>query len=374
MKIFLVGSGTGGHFYPLIAVAEVLRHKAVSEGLDFDIAFMGPEPYDAAELTRLGIRFVSCPAGKVRRYLSLANLFDFFKTIFGVLLAFLKLLFEYPDVIFSKGGYTSVPILLAAWVLRIPVVVHESDAVVGRATKLGARFAKYIAVSYADVAGKFPANKTALTGIPIREVMRAPLQLAAQELPATFNVALPTVLVIGGSSGAERINLLITQSLDTLLPSYNVIHQTGKQQFAVEEELGKDVVAKDLQGRYLPLPYLTGEEMHRMLTIADVIISRSGSGAIFEIALHEKPSILIPIPETISHDQVSNAYAYGNTGAATVLEEENMSEHVLYALINEIMNSNQKYVSMVTAARNFAEPNAAEMVAEAVMRVAQKHR
>lgn len=374
MKIFLVGSGTGGHFYPLIAVAEALRQKEQLLGEKLDIAFIGPEVYDATELDRLGIRFVSCPAGKLRRYFSLANVIDLFKTFGGLVIAFFKLLLEYPDVIFSKGGYTSVPVLFAAWLLRIPVVVHESDSVVGRATKFGALFAKYIAVSYADVVKLFPEEKTVLTGIPIRAVMRTPLAINMRTLPEGFNSLLPTLLVIGGSSGAERINLLVTKSLDTLLPSYNVVHQTGKQQFEVEDELGKDMVSASLHTRYHPVAYLTAEEMHHMLSVADVVISRAGSGAIFEIALHEKPSILIPIPETISHDQVSNAYAYANTGAATVLEEENMTEHVLAALVNEIMNSSQKYVAMAAAASDFAFPNASSAVAEAVIHVAKKHR
>ena len=146
MKIFLVGGGTGGHFYPLIAVAEALRAQVPAEELK--LAYIGPDAFEQAELDRVGIRYVWCPAGKVRRYVSILNVTDLFKTLFGLFVAFFKLLAAYPDVILSKGGYTAVPIILAARILRIPVVIHESDARMGRANELAVGYAKYIAVSY----------------------------------------------------------------------------------------------------------------------------------------------------------------------------------------------------------------------------------
>ena len=160
MRIGLVGGGTGGHFYPLIAVAEELNVLKSSSNL----YYFGPSPYSKEDLEKNSIKYVYCPAGKIRRYFSFQNFLDLFRSFFGVFVALWKLYITYPDVIFSKGGYTSVPILTAARLLRIPVVIHESDAVPGRANKLAKSFAKYIAISYDDVAEFFPAEKNTIPG------------------------------------------------------------------------------------------------------------------------------------------------------------------------------------------------------------------
>src|SRR3989344_3784612 len=169
MRILFVGGGTGGHFYPLIAVAEVLVNSEKRP----ELYYMGPNPYQPELLTEHNIKYVSCPAGKLRLYFSIQNFFDLFRNFFGLFVAIWKLYIIYPDVVFSKGGFTSVPILLAARFLRIPIVIHESDAVPGRANKLAAPFARYIAIAYAEVAEFFPSEKTALVGIPLRKEVLA---------------------------------------------------------------------------------------------------------------------------------------------------------------------------------------------------------
>ncbi len=170
MKIGLVGGGTGGHFYPLIAVAESVR--AIDPTIE--LYYFGPHPYNDDELRRLNITYVPCPAGKLRRYFSLQNFTDAFRSIAGIFVAWYKLFLLYPDVIFSKGGYTSVPILLMARFYRIPVVIHESDSKPGRASLLARKFARYIGIAYASAASYFPTEKTALVGIPIRQSVRTP--------------------------------------------------------------------------------------------------------------------------------------------------------------------------------------------------------
>lgn len=375
MKIFLVGGGTGGHFYPLIAVAESLRMSA-SDPSQLMLGYMGNERFDRAELERLSIKYVWCPSGKMRRYASVLNFLDPFKVIAGVIVAFFKLLFAYPDVIFSKGGYTSVPIIFAARVLRIPVVIHESDARMGRANELAVSYAKYIAVSYTKLAESLPRGKTALTGIPIRKAIRDPFIDEAQTY-TTFGITdmqAPVVLIIGGSSGAERVNLLVMSALDTLLPQYTIIHQTGKEHEVVVREMAHGLIVDPrLKPRYIARPYLSAEEMHQALSIADMVVSRAGSSAIAEIALHGKPSILIPIPEDVSHDQLANAYAYAEKGAAYVLEEDNAREHILASLLDEIMQDAKKYMSMSDAARSFARPDASDKIAHALIAIAQGH-
>ncbi|HEY0964752.1 MAG TPA: glycosyltransferase, partial [Candidatus Paceibacterota bacterium] len=146
MRIGFVGGGTGGHFYPLIAVAEELQARTPTP----ELYYFGPSPYNKDLLTQMNITYIACPAGKLRRYFSVQNFIDVFKSFFGIFIAIWKLYVIYPDVIFSKGGFTSVPILLAARFLRIPVVIHESDAVPGRANNLAKKFARYIGIAYDD--------------------------------------------------------------------------------------------------------------------------------------------------------------------------------------------------------------------------------
>ncbi len=374
MKIFLVGGGTGGHFYPLIAVAEALRAQVPKDELQ--LAYIGPDAFEQSELDRVGIRYMWCPAGKVRRYISLFNVTDVFKMLFGVLVAFFKLLATYPDVILSKGGYTSVPVVLAARMLRIPVVIHESDARMGRANGLSVGYAKYIAVSYPHMLEKLPKEKTAFVGIPARAGVRASAvdEATAYARFGIMDAQAPVVLVLGGSLGAENLNLLIMNSLDTLLPKYTLIHQTGRAHGEVIAEMARElIIDTKLSPRYIMREYLSVEDMHAALEIADVIISRAGSGAISEIALHGKPSILVPIPETVSHDQLANAYAYADTGAALVLEEENAREHILGSLLDDLVQNATTYIQMSEAARAFAHPDAADKVAHALLSIAKKH-
>ncbi len=372
MRIGLVGGGTGGHFYPLIAIAEALRDQESTLGIEIDLRYFGPEPYSQTSLDALEIAFSKIPAGKRRRYFSLLNILDFFVMLYGVVVAFFKLLFLYPDVIMSKGGFTSVPVVLAARVLRIPVVVHESDTKVGSANKLAAKSARYIAVAYPEAAQFFPEEKTALVGIPIRKSFFTPHKNPHQVLGIPSDR--PVIFVTGGSSGAERINTLILDSIDELLPHYTIIHQVGDANiFAVRETALARKLPQDQLSRYFILGHLDNTSMTAALDAAALIIARAGSTTLFEIALKGKPSIIIPIPESISHDQKTNAYTYANTGAATVLEEANMTDSLLVSAITSIMENELTYQTMQNAALNFTNKTAAATLATTLINIAQEH-
>jgi UDP-N-acetylglucosamine--N-acetylmuramyl-(pentapeptide) pyrophosphoryl-undecaprenol N-acetylglucosamine transferase len=368
MRIGFVGGGTGGHFYPLIAVAEVLHEQYPVP----ELYYFGPSPYDSESLKKHGIIHVYTPAGKLRRYFSIQNFFDFFRSIFGVFVAVWKLYVIYPDVIFSKGGYTSVPVLLAARFLRIPVVIHESDAVPGLANKIGRKFARYIGIAYTQVAPFFPKEKTALVGIPLRRevVTKTPNALALLGIPDDK----PLIYVTGGSLGAERINNLIEQSLFELLPSYRIFHQTGKNTFESTKLAASALLENSpLQNSYYIVDNVSAETVSLLLEAASLVISRAGSTSLFEIAAHGKPSIVIPIPEEISHDQRTNAYAYAQTGAASVLEEKNLTPHLLTTEIHSIISSPQRYQQMAEAAAAFAVPDAALKIAQILISIGQEH-
>ena len=374
MRIVFVGGGSGGHFYPLIAVAEAMLAKARDEKrVTPDLYYMGPDVYDEGVLFNSGISYVACPAGKMRRYTSVKNVTDLFVTFWGILVALWKLFVIYPDVIFSKGGYTSVPVVIAGWLLRIPIVIHESDARPGRANVLGGKLATYIAITYETTAHFFDERKVALTGIPIRrELLLPPPTDARQTLGLTSEK--PLLFVTGGSSGAERINDVIIGALNDLLPSYEIVHQTGQVAEHVVLDTAKALIHDAAHlAQYHVRGFLDARSMHAALSAADLIISRAGSTTIYEVALHAKPAILVPIPEEISHDQRTNAYAYARTGAAEVMEEKNLSPHLLVSEITRIMGNPEVQNHMIESSRTFGARDAAERIADALVTIGFSH-
>lgn len=365
-RILFVGGGTGGHFYPLIAVAEKLQ------GSGAELYYMGPDPYDATLLTQLSITYISCPAGKLRLYFSIQNFFDFFRNFFGIFVAIFKLYALYPDVVFSKGGYTSVPVLLAARFLRIPVVIHESDAVPGRANLLAKNFARYVAIAYPEAASFFATDRTALIGIPLRtDSMRIPTDPFAElGIPRD----LPLIYVTGGSLGAERINNIILRSLNALLPQYRIFHQVGGSRKEEVTLTAKSLITDPvLQSRYYVVDRVEANVVAALLSAASLVITRAGSTTLFEIAIHGRPSIVIPIPEDISRDQRSNAYAFARAGAASVIEEANLTETLLTNEINTIIANATTWNSMSTAAQSFAQKDAAKKVASILLQIGEEH-
>jgi UDP-N-acetylglucosamine--N-acetylmuramyl-(pentapeptide) pyrophosphoryl-undecaprenol N-acetylglucosamine transferase len=368
MRIAFVGGGTGGHFYPLIATAEAI----VAQNPTAELIYIGPTSFDEEELKANHIRHIYCPAGKVRRYFSVQNFFDGFKTVSGLFVALYQLFIWYPDVIFSKGGYTSVPVLLAARFYRIPVVIHESDSKPGRASLLAKNFARYIGIAYAEVAQYFPAGKTALVGIPIRKVITTIDSDPFSKLGIPNDA--PLIFVTGGSLGADRINALVLKSLTRLLPHYRIFHQTGNDlELTVIQTAQALVTDPALLSRYYVKGSISASTVSALLDAASIVISRAGSTTLFEIAHHGKPAIVIPIPEEVSHDQRTNAYAYARSGAASVLEEGNLTENLLTTEIQSIMGDTAKYQSMSMAARAFAKPNAASLVASALISIGVEH-
>jgi UDP-N-acetylglucosamine--N-acetylmuramyl-(pentapeptide) pyrophosphoryl-undecaprenol N-acetylglucosamine transferase len=377
MKILLTGGGSGGHFYPIISVAEEINEVAKENRLlSPKLYYMSTDPYNEGLLFQNNITFVKTSAGKLRRSLSpgniVLNFFDLWKTFFGVLGAVWKIFIIYPDVVFSKGGYASFPALLAARLLLIPVVIHESDSHPGRVNKWSAKFARKIAISYPDAAKYFKQEKTAYTGNPIRKEIEEPLTSESHEFWG-FSKDVPTIFVIGGSSGSVFMNEIVIRSLPRLVERYQVIHQTGKNNIKVVEETRDVVLAGNPhKDRYKPMAYLNVLELRRASGVADIVISRGGS-TIFEIASWGRPSIIVPIPEKTSHDQRSNAFAYARSGAAIVIEEENLAEGVLLAEIERILTTPGEKERMAEAARAFSRRDSAKLIAEEIMSIALEH-
>lgn len=376
MRIVLVGGGTGGHFYPLIAIAEAIRERDRGEGRESELFYLGPDPYNQAELDKVGARFVRIPAGKNRvGYGSLLNFLDLFKTGFGLIAAFWKLLGLYPDAVMSKGGFTSVPVVLAAWLLRIPIVIHESDAVPGRANLIAASKARYIGIAHGEVAALFKEKdrgKIALVGMPVRADVLRPVgdPFNALGIPKDR----PVILVMGGSSGAERLNDFILSSLSQLLLSFTIVHVTGEAHVEKVSAAASTLFTdRNMLSHYFVLGHLSADQMAAALQAANLIITRAGSTALFEIAYSGKPAIVIPIPEDISRDQRSNAYSYARATGATVLEERNLSDDLLVAEINRILGSQDVQLQMSAGTRALTGNNAAYTLADELRSIAREH-
>ncbi len=377
MKIVLTGGGTGGHFYPLIAIAESVRVVAREQHLvKPSLYYVGPNPFDEEALFENEIRFFYCPAGKWRRYFSLRNFLDLFVTFGGVISAFFTLLSIYPDVVMSKGGYGSVPVTLAAKFLGIPVVIHESDVAPGRANLMAASFAYRIGVAFPETANAFPAkvrSKIAHTGIPVRALL-ANVETEGAREHFSLDPSVPTILVLGGSTGAARVNDVVLAALAPLTEFANVIHQTGKDHFKAAQSMAALMLDKSAhKDRYHPFPYLNALSMRRAAGAADLVISRAGMTAIAEIAHWKKPAILIPIPETVSHDQRTNAYAYAGAGAATVMEEANLTDHILVSEAKRLLMNPEIGRAMAEKGYAFAAGDAARVIAEELVRIAHRH-
>ncbi len=377
MKILLTGGGTGGHFYPVIAVADELNKLASSNRLvKPELYYMSTDPYNTSVLFEHNITYVSVTAGKIRVGGGVSNIIlngiDMCKTLFGVLEAVWKMFFIYPDVVFGKGGYVSFPALCAARILRIPVVIHESDSVPGRVNLWAGRFAKRIALSYPEAAAYFDRAKTAHTGNPIRREIMDPQTMGAVELFG-IDPSIKTILVLGGSQGSQRVNEAILDALPELLKDYQVIHQVGKKNSKVVNET-KEVILLNHphKKRYIPMDYLDVLHLRSAVGLADLIISRAGS-TIFEIAIWKKPAIMIPITVSNGDHQRKNAYAYARTGAAAVLEEKNLTVHVLVSEVRRIIESQAEKERMSKAAESFARRDAATLIAEEVASIALSH-
>lgn len=377
MTIVFTGGGSGGHFYPIIAIAEALQDLVREEHLIAPaLYYLAPEPFDQNALFENGIAYIRIPAGKVRRYASIQNVTDAFVTFGGIVSAIFTLFRLYPDIIMSKGGYASVPTVIAARLLRIPVIIHESDAKPGRANLLASKFAVKIAVSFESAAKFFPENvqkKIARTGIPIRKALtRVETEGAQQYLGLEKD--LPTILILGGSQGALKINEAVLTALPNLVSFANVIHQTGQAHFKNVQGVSQVVLGADPNAsRYHPINYLSEISLQRAAGIASVIVSRAGANSIAEIALWKKPAIIIPIPESVSHDQRTNAYAYARTGAAVVIEEENLTPHLLVAEIQRIVNDPEVAKRMGASAEGFTDPDATRILAREVLTTALSH-
>jgi len=310
-KIIMTGGGTAGHVTPNIALAPKLKEKG------FEIKYIGSREGIEKEIIKdAGIPYYEISSGKLRRYFDMKNFSDPFKVMKGVFQASRILSKEKPDVIFSKGGFVAVPVVIAASMKRIPVVSHESDLTPGLANKLSAPFCDKLCVTFRESLSYVKDGKGVLTGTPIRTEILEGSKIRGKEI-CGFKDDKDILLVIGGSLGAKSINDEVRKNINKILTEFNVIHICGKGNL--------DKECEKLNG-YKQFEYVK-EDLKHFLQSADFIISRAGANVIFELLALKKPTLLIPLSKKISRgDQILNAKSFEKEGFSLVLDEDVMIE------------------------------------------------
>jgi UDP-N-acetylglucosamine--N-acetylmuramyl-(pentapeptide) pyrophosphoryl-undecaprenol N-acetylglucosamine transferase len=346
--VAFTGGGTGGHIYPGLAVASSLKLTC-----NVRIIWIGSHsPLDRKIVEDAGIPFFAIKSGKLRRYFSFKNLFDVFNIAAGYFQAKKILKQEKPAVLFSKGGFVSVPPCAAARALNIPLVTHESDYSPGLATRLNAFFADKVCLSYEESKTFFPRKiqtKTVYTGNPVRDEFRTaepPKGFAFLGVPETEQI----LLALGGSQGAKEVNDLVREALPVLTKYFTVVHQTGDADFPASDRLRSS--------RYLPYAYIKSEMPH-VLSCARLVIGRAGAGTVWESAVCGKALALIPLTGSGTRgDQVENARYFEQKGAATVLIRPAAQQ--LCATIEQLAADPRKITNMANAAAQIGQVNAVD--------------
>ncbi len=364
MKILFTGGGTAGHIFPIIAIAREIKRN-YPQG-KFRFFYLGPkDKFFGNLLSKEGIEVKTILAGKIRRYFSLRNIVDIlFKFPIGIVQAFSHVFVISPDLIFSKGGYGSVSTVMAGWLLLTPIFLHESDTAPGLANKIAAKLALEIFISFPIKDTEyFPAKKMISIGNPIR---REILEGSKEEAKKIFKLTgeKPVIFILGGSQGAQRINDRILVILSELLESFEVIHQTGRNNFEQVKAEAEVVMKKNLKKYYHPLAFLNEEELSYAYQATDFIISRAGAGTIFEIAALGKPSILVPLPKAAQNHQVKNAYVFAKNGGAIVIEEKNFTPHFVLEKLKYLSSQPKKLKEMAEGTKDFSKPDAARIIGE----------
>ena len=353
-KIVLTGGGTAGHVTPNIALIPGLKR------MGYEIRYIGS--YDGIEkklIEDIGIPYTGISSGKLRRYMSAKNFTDPFRVLKGYSEAKSFMKSYRPDVVFSKGGFVSVPVVLAAKKYKIPVIIHESDMTPGLANKLSIPSATKVCHNFPETAEYLPKGKAALTGSPIRaELLKGDSERGLAM--CGFKNDKPVIMVIGGSLGAVAVNNAVREALPELLKSFHIVHLCGKGKM--------DSSLENTEG-YKQFEYIK-DELKDLFAMSDIIISRAGANAICEISALKKPSILIPLSANASRgDQILNANSFKKQGFSEVIEEENLTTKLLTDTVFSVYENRQKYID---AMEKSGQHNGVKIILELIKEVSEK--
>ena len=361
MKIIFTGGGTAGHIFPILAIIRELKNNYSDP--DLDLYYFGPKDNQTEVLLSVEkVKIKRIASGKLRRYFSVHNFVDFFKVPCGIIKATFLFFFLAPDVVFSKGGYGSFPTVFAAQLLRVPIFIHESDAVAGLATKIESRWAIEIFTSFAKTAN-LSKEKMVCVGNPIRDRVSGGNKEEALKFFEIYSQK-PVLFILGGSQGAMSINNLILEILPELLVDFEVIHQTGENNFKqIIKESTVLVADEKTRKSYHPFSFMNESQLRNGFAASSLVISRAGAGSIFEIAANKKPAILIPLPSSAQNHQAQNSYAFQASGGGEVIEEDNLKPHFFLEKIKYLFSHPNILQAMAQGSGDFSRPRAARLIA-----------
>lgn len=353
-RIILTGGGTAGHVTPNIALLPRLKE------LQYDIHYIGS--YNGIEkelIEQLGIPYHGISSGKLRRYFSVQNFTDPFRVIKGFSEAKRLVKILKPDVIFSKGGFVSVPVVLAGKSRHVPTIIHESDMTPGLANKISIPSAAEVCCNFPETLDLLPEGKAVLTGSPIRQELLSGDRFKAKELVG-FTSDKPVIMVMGGSLGSVAVNEAVRSILPELLKDFQVIHLCGR---------GKvDATLNGLDG-YVQYEYIK-DELKDLFALTDIVISRAGANAICELLALHKPNLLIPLSANASRgDQILNARSFERQGYSKVLEEEELSPELLLKTIRDLYQNRETYIDTM---KQSAQQNSIDVIIDLIESLANK--
>jgi len=376
IRILLVGGGSGGHIYPLIAVAQKLKNfTASSTQFKLDLRYFGDAAGYENLLTGNGVVCSHVISSKLRRYFSIQNIFDFFKFFIAFSQSLWKVFWFMPDVVFSKGGPGSLPILFACKFFAIPITIHESDSVPGLTNLISGKISKKIFLSFTSAKKYFSNKDTQVVGNPIRsELLIGQDGLAAalneEDMIAAkkqfgLDPKLPVLLILGGSQGAVVMNDFVIKNIEFLTKKFQVLHQIGDgnfEEYKADYEFLSKTLDDSVKNNYKFFSYFD-DNLKNAYIAADLVLARAGAGTIFELAYFGKPSVLIPLPESAGDHQALNASEYGAFGAALDIQQENFLSHLVLVQLEGLISDPVKLKSMSKLASAFYKQYSSENIA-----------
>ncbi len=351
--IAVTGGGTGGHIFPNIAVIEELRERNIGQ-----VLWIGEKGGTEQQWANTwGVPYYGIYSGKLRRYFSVKNLFDLFRVLTGVIQSYLILRKTRPDVVFSKGGFVSVPPVIAARLHGIPVITHESDIIPGLATRITSRFAAVVCVSFEKSTVRAKRGSVVHTGNPVRKAVKKGSVDAGRKF-LRFTDGGQIVTVLGGSLGASSINYAVWDMVKRRALPFNLVHQCGR---------GNAHTGYEKNIRYRQFEFI-GAEMGDVLAASDIVVSRAGAGALYEIGFMKKPSLLVPLPRSKSRgEQIANAHFFQENGAADVLADEDLNGKRLFDRIGVLLEDENRLKSVGEKAHALCSDDAEKKIADIII-------
>ncbi len=347
-KIIMTGGGTAGHVTPNLALVPELKK------LGYEIKYIGSiEGIERTIIEKEEIEYFPISSGKLRRYFDLKNFSDPFKVLKGVFQAKKIIKREKPDIVFSKGGFVTVPVVIAAHLNKIPVIAHESDITPGLANKLAIPYCTKVCVTFPESVKHIKGDKAVLTGTPIRKELLEGSKIKGKEL-CKFKDDKPILLIIGGSLGSKIINEIVRKNLDSILSTFNIIHICGKSN--LDENLENRI-------GYTQFEYVN-EELPDLMKASDLVISRAGANVIYELLALKKPNLLIPLSKKSSRgDQILNAASFKKSGYSLVLQEEEVTDKALLEKLNYLYENRNSYINNMSKSKmNDGVKNITELI------------